>query len=48
MKYMGASAGSNIACRSIHTTNDMPIVYATSTAQPVAVLNIISPHRLVR
>lgn len=44
MIYMGASAGSNIACPTIRTTNDMPIVEPPT----LAALNLfpyqINPH----
>jgi dipeptidase E len=46
MPYMGASAGSNVACPTIRTTNDMPIVEPPS----LDALNLfpwqINPHYL--
>lgn len=46
MPYMGASAGSNVACPTIRTTNDMPIVEPPS----LEALNVfpwqINPHYL--
>lgn len=46
MPYMGASAGSNVACPTIRTTNDMPIVEPPS----LDALNVfpyqINPHYL--
>lgn len=45
MAYIGSSAGSNVACKTICTTNDMPIVYPAKGFNAINLIPLqLNPH----
>ena len=45
MRYIGSSAGSNVACKTICTTNDMPIVFPSKGFDAINLIPLqVNPH----